>query len=382
MSISPIGGIQMSIKYSEVGFRAFYHNFIAVPMKDSLKSVLQDFPGEDKANYILTYGYIDHIVGFTLEVLAAAFRDDKGFAFEVGNKEISSKVRIGNVMNDECFYFDDEDGSLYKRYADKVDMLKSYSAGDEVEESRSMDFLDGSRSPEYPDDVLVYLLKDGNKPEGCWVRIEGLADHEIIGTLLNEPDQNFDYHEGETIAFYAQQTEDKEIVLCSNMNPSTKIAAEDLEDGTMLEAAIHTFNEERTEEHLLDIMEILRDSYVWIPCNAVISDADQARLLAMLEEKEDGIIGEEFVTHGETRLIPDILQNGDNFFFPVFSNEEAMGEYGNEFSKVQEHFLEALVLAKNNEKDLVGIVINAFSEPYVLEKEIWDLVEKMKSRIQ
>ena len=252
----------------------------------------------------------------------------------------------------------------------------------EVEESRSMDFLDGSRSPEYPDDVLVYLLKDGNKPEGCWVRIEGLADHEIIGTLLNEPDQNFDYHEGETIAFYAQQTEDKEIVLYSNMNPSTKIAAEDLEDGTMLEAAIHTFNEERTEEHLLDIMEILRDSYVWIPCNAVISDADQARLLAMLEEKEDGIIGEEFVTHGETRLIPDILQNGDNFFFPVFSNEEAMGEYGKSFSKVQKHFLEALVLAKNNEKDLAGIVINAFSEPYVLEKEIWALVEKMKSRIQ
>ena len=382
MSISPIGGIQMSIKYSEVGFRAFYHNFIAVPMKDSLKSVLQDFPGEDKANYILTYGYIDHIVGFTLEVLAAAFRDDKGFAFEVGNKEISSKVRIGNVMNDECFYFDDEDGSLYKRYADKVDMLKSYSAGDEVEKSRSMDFLDGSRSPEYPDDVLVYLLRDGNKPEGCWVRIEGLAEHEIIGTLLNEPDQNFDYHEGEKIAFYVHQTEDKEIVLCSNMNPSTKITAEDLEDGTMLEAVIHTFIEEPTEDHLLNIMEILRDSYVWIPCNAVMSDADQARLLAMLEEKEDGIIGEEFVTHGETRLIPDILQNGDNFFFPVFSNEEAMGEYGKGFSKVQKHFLEALVIAKNNEKDLAGIVINAFSEPYVLDKEIWDLVEKMKSRIQ
>ena len=142
------------------------------------------------------------------------------------------------------------------------------------------------------------------------------------------------------------------------MNPSAKITAEDLEDGTMLEAAIHTFNKERTEDHLLDIMKILRDSYVWIPCNAVISDEDQ------------------------TRLIPDILQNGDNFFFPVFSNEDAIGEYGNGFSKVQKHFLEALVIAKNNEKDLAGIVINAFSEPYVLDKEIWDLVEKMKSRIQ
>lgn len=324
----------MSIKYSEVGFRAFYHKFIAVPIKDSLKAGLQDFPGADKANYILTYGYIDHTAGLTLEILAAAFRDDKGFSFEVGNKETSSKIRIGSVMDDECFYFDDEDGSLYKRYADKVDMLKSYGAGDEVEESRSMGFLDGSRSLEYPDDVLVYLLKDGNKPEGCWVRIESLAEHQIIGNLLNEPDQNFDYHEGEKIAFYVHQTEDKEIVLCSNMNPSAKITAEDLEDGTMLEADIHTFNEELTEDRLLDIMEILCDSYIWIPCNAVMSDADQARLLAMLEEKEDGVIDEEFVTHGETRLIPDILQNGDNFFFPVFSKEEAMGEYGNGFSKV------------------------------------------------
>lgn len=370
------------MKCSEVGFRAFYHNFIAVPMKDNLKAVVQDFPGADKANCILTYGYIDHTAGLTLEVLAAAFKDDEGFSFEVGNTEISSKIRIGSVMEDECFYFDDEDGKLYKRYADKVDMLESYSVGDEIEESRTMDFLDGSRSPEYPDDVLVYLLKNGNNPEGCWVRIEALAEHQIIGTLLNEPDQDFDYHEGERIAFYVHQTEDKEIVLCSNMNPSAKITAEDLEDGTMLEAAIHTFNEERTKDHWLDIMEILRDSYVWIPCNAVMSDADQARLVAMLEEKADGIIGEEFVAHDETRLIPDILQNGDNFFFPVFSNEEAMGEYGNGFSKVQKHFLEALVLAKNNEKDLAGIVINAFSEPYVLDKEIWDLVEKMKSRIQ
>ena len=37
---------------------------------------------------------------------------------------------------------------------------------------------------------------------------------------------------------------------------------------------------------------------------------------------------------------------------------------------------------KNNKKNLDGIVINAFSESYVLYKEIWDLVEKMKSRIQ
>ena len=29
----------ISIKYSEVGFRAFYNNFIAVPIKDNLKEL-------------------------------------------------------------------------------------------------------------------------------------------------------------------------------------------------------------------------------------------------------------------------------------------------------------------------------------------------------
>ena len=362
----------MGMKFSEVGFRAFYHNFVTVPIKDNLKAVVKDFPGADKANYILTYGYIDHTAGLTLEVLATAFKHDESFVFGAGNTEISSKIKIGNVIDDECFYFDDGDGKMYESYADKIEMLKIYDAGDEVEESRNMRFLDNSRSPEYPDDLLVYLMKDGNNPEGCWVRIEGLGEHNMIGTLLNEPDQDFGCHEGDKIPFYVQHKDYKEISLWSNMNQSSRITPEDLEDGRVLEAAIHTFNEARTMEHLLDIMAILRDSYVWVPCNAIMSDADQARLTA-----KDLKIGEEFTTHDQIRMVPDILQSGDEFFFPVFSNIEAMGEYGNGFSKVQKPFLESLVLARNNEKDLAGIVINAFSEPYILDKELWNLFDKM-----
>lgn len=43
--------------------------------------------------------------------------------------------------------------------------------------------------------------------------------------------------------------------------------------------------------------------------------------------------------------------------------------------------LEVIPLARNNEKKLVGIVLNAFTEPFVLDASIWDMVEKMKSRI-
>ena len=69
-------------------------------------------------------------------------------------------------------------------------------------------------------------------------------------------------------------------------------------------------------------------------------------------------------------------------FADIFSSSEEMGEYGNGFSKVEKHFLEALQLAINNEKNVKGIVLNAFTEPFVLDREIFDIVQNMKSRIE
>ena len=376
------------MRYKDTGFRAFYHHFIAVPIREDLRAALKDFPGADDANCILTYGYIDRECGLTLEILAAGVEGKKGFNFADGNDTISSKIRIENVSNDDVAFFADEDGSLVKRYSQKIEMLHHYDAPEEVEKTRGMTFLDGSRDPNCVDDVLVYLVKDGLKPEGCWTRIIGLGDHWIMGTLLNEPDQDFGYHIGEKIAFFVQEPEDKIVICYSDMNPSKKLTAEDLEDGSMLEAAVTVFNNERTEPHLIDILELLRDSFVWIPCNAVMSEEDQKywdEIAEKLNNDPDAdpteLIGKEYTSKGPTRMIPDILQNGDSYFFPVFSTVAAMGEYGENFSKVQKHMLEAISLARNNEKELAGIVLNAFTEPFVLDAKIWDIVENMKSRI-
>ena len=172
------------------------------------------------------------------------------------------------------------------------------------------------------------------------------------------------------------------------MNPDKKLTAADLEDGSLLEAAITAFNNERTEEHLINILTILRDSYVWIPCNAVMSEEDQKQFDAIAQKLKDDpdadpteLISMEFRTKGVTRMIPDILQNGDLYFVPVFSTVEAMGEYGHHFSKVQRHMLEAISLAEHNERELAGIVLNAFTEPFVLDSRIFGVVKKMNSRI-
>ena len=143
------------------------------------------------------------------------------------------------------------------------------------------------------------------------------------------------------------------------------------------------FNNDRTEKNLYTLLAILRDSFVWVPCNAILSEADYAEVEKAVKEAGDNLdslIGKDFTNKDFVRLVPDILQNGDDFFFPVFATAEDMGEYGEHFSKVQKHFLECMVLARNNEKGVKGIVVNAFSEPFVLTVDLFDATARISSR--
>lgn len=104
-------------------------------------------------------------------------------------------------------------------------------------------------------------------------------------------------------------------------------------------------------------------------------------LKAQSEAESQYIVENTFKTQEQCKSKPDILKYEENLFFPAFSNPEAMGEYGNQLSKIQQHFLDVITLAANHKQNLSGIVINAFSESFVLGKDLWDLVKNMKSRL-
>ncbi|MCR5005366.1 MAG: SseB family protein [Clostridiales bacterium] len=371
--------------YKEVGFRAFYQHFCGLPITDEHRKLVENYPGADEADSMLVYGYIDHTAGMTLEVLCLAVREENSYHFFDTQKMGRVSLKAEAVQDLEFAFFADKDGHLQKRYQKQIQELeKGYKANENVEKTRELTFLDPVRHPCHPDDILVFLLKDGLQPEGRRVRIHDLDGHTFIGELLEEPEADFGYHQGETIAFVVQEDKDHHVFCCSNMNPSRKLKASDLEDGRMLKEAVSAFNKERTQDHLLDILELLRDSWVWIPCTAIPSEQDHEAVLKMLQEAGDdpsAMVGKEITMKDSVRLVPDILSNGSEFFFPIFSSAEEMGEYGERFSKIQKHVLEAIALARNNEKDPAGIVLNAFTEPFILDKQLYDIVEKMKSRI-
>lgn len=372
------------MKYSETGFRSLYKRFAVFDLNDSLISCLDGFPRADEANCVIAYGYIDHDAGVTLEILSAARKTESELEMFDGSDERRAIARIGSVENAEFTVLGDDEW-LKQRYSEKIDMLKTYDVKEDIERSRGMTFLDGCRHDFYPDDIMVGIFKDGLQPEGCWVKICGLGERCFIGKLLNEPNQDFGCHEGDEIVFFANERDDKTIICCSDGTPLNIYTAEDLEDGQMLRDAVAKFKEEQNERNFMKVLQYLRDSYVWVPCTAVMNEQDEGKLQKMIEDANgdtNSIIGQTFTTTESVRLIPDILQNGDEFFFPIFSSAEEMGEYGEHFSKVQKHIFEAMALAQNNEKKISGMVLDAFSGQFVINTDMMKLIREIHSIVE
>ncbi len=149
----------------------------------------------------------------------------------------------------------------------------------------------------------------------------------------------------------------------------------DLKDGKVLQFLIYRFNKDRTAENFSSVIRCFRDSYVWIPCTlSFISDED-------IKKFSNANIGDTIISSDDIKLKPDILKSGDEYFFPVFSSVEQMGDYGKNFSKIEKHSLEAISMALAH-KETKGIVIDAFTSPFIVDKELFKTIEKMPSNIE
>ena len=345
------------MKYSALGMRAIYRRFCAFEAADFMKAAPDmDLPDVDKADIILCYGYMDPEAGLSLEVLAAGVNRDGKVGFFEGPAEGHIRVPVSKVADIQFHVLEDPHGHLIAKHAQRLEALDEFAPSEEVEKTRQMAFLDGLRDPSFIDDVKVWLVREGLDAELHKVRVTGTGNRFLMGTLLEEPAQDFGYHAGDSIAFFARQEEDGTVECVSDMNPDRSLTAADLEDGTLLQEAIRAYNEDRSEETAVEVLQLLRDSQVWVPCQA------------------------DFV-NGELKVTPEILRNGEALFMPVYSSEEAMGSHGEDFTKVRKSMLDALSMAEQQEADLYGIVVDAFTDHYILARDFFDVLRDIKTRL-
>ena len=338
------------MKYTVDGFRPLYHNFCIFPLEGNIKRAAHSIPGFEGADGVLAYGYCDDKTGFTIDIMCCVKKAGER-TYAMGLEPVGRHVRlkIDMVKDLEFTFFAYGESPAKERFKQRIEDLSVFKASADVEESRKCDFLDHFRSQDFIDNVTVELIKEGFDSQQCQVRIIGLGDKCFIGILLDEPNSYFGYNKGDTIAFfYNKDKRTGEETLVCNMEDVKKITEEELKDGSVLSAAIKAFNADKSKEKYYAVLEIIRDSKLWVPYNGSESD---------------------------------ILMSGEKFYFPAFTSEEAMGEYGENFTKVRKSALEIIALAKVNDKKLSGIVIDAFSDVFLVNSDIFDMVGRMKSRL-
>ena len=185
------------MKFEEFGFRGAYHNLWAFDLEEKDRKLFEDFPGQNEADTILGYGYIDHQAGLSFEVLCLGIKCEDNFRFFEEKNEISVKIRIGNILNREFYFFDKEDEYFKEKFTEKIEMIdNNYYTSDAQQETRLFEQIDSFRNTEYPDDIFVILVKEGINPEACWCRLEAFDEDQkaFMCTLLNEPHQDLGVH--------------------------------------------------------------------------------------------------------------------------------------------------------------------------------------------
>lgn len=107
---------------------------------------------------------------------------------------------------------------------------------------------------------------------------------------------------------------------------------------------------EKTAESIEALFKELKQAKVWVPFNASLMDGS------------DGQEG--------ARLKPDILQKGDDYFYPCFLTEEDIPkDYYERFSWLQLPLMDCLFAAEGMDGFPVrGIVLDAFSDPVEIDK--------------
>lgn len=186
-------------KIEEYNFRELHHRYLLLINDDRSVSVASKaFPHEEGDNALLLYGYIDHQAGISFEVLCVArFIEGQPILYREPSPDTSLKLRYDSIQG--MLGHIDETYELLK-FRSRVEMINEhYKAGFVVEHMRTLEGLDECRSPQFPDDIIVYFIKEGFKPEGIWVRLEKNIGDKLAGIMLNEPYADFGYHSGDYI---------------------------------------------------------------------------------------------------------------------------------------------------------------------------------------
>lgn len=368
------------MNFKEVGFRIFYHNFVALKLDDQLRKLLEGYPDADKATYILMYGYIDPRKGLMLDAVAGGKKGTKYFHFfdpNKGNRKRSC-IQAKKVADAEIFFFDDEDGSLHKRYSYNLYRLTQFDTAEGLEESRTFAFLDDCRDQNDPDKMKVRFKKEGLKPEDCWVRATDLGESCLKGIVVGQPKQGFGVSSGDAILFHAQKVSDEKAICVADFDgDAVCVTRQQLENSRVMKDSIARYLQKKDDESFNQVIRWLKSFDITIPCYVEVTDAVRAIFDACEkgEKNIDALSDSEMQTvHDGMTYHPSLLKRKEDGqqWVPVFTDDAEIGDNLEGTTFIHTSFAHAIEIAVSDHGDIAGIVINPYTQPAQILKKVFD----------
>ena len=127
--------------------------------------------------------------------------------------------------------------------------------------------------------------------------------------------------------------------------------------------AIKSFLDNMSNDTFVELLKRLSESLVIVPVTVTMSDEDTEQFLSASED-------DTVTSLNNIRMKVDLFQNGETLFFPMFTSVDRMeSEYRKHFSTLEYPFTEVVKMIKGM-KGVENAVINPFTQPFVLSKEM------------
>lgn len=147
---------------------------------------------------------------------------------------------------------------------------------------------------------------------------------------------------------------------------------EALKSGKVLLELKRRFLEQPSRNRMIELIDCLTDSLLYVPMNAILSDKNTEAL-------KNCKVGDEVKLVEDLRMTPDYLQNPEgNLYIPVFSQKEQVDKnYCKQFSGIYIHISEVIELYKHPREKLAGIILDAHTKPIIFDDNLIDIIEKI-----
>jgi len=214
------------MKFSECNFRNLYKQYILINQDYVFNGAVdvllkQEYTSPLSMNAALCFCYIDPEAGMSFHFLCLANFESGEVDIESYNKMINGEsVLLFRANPDFNLKFYTGEISHFTSRTEMID--KCYHHDEGVLPTRNITSIDNIRNAIFPDDILVFLIKDGLEPERPWVRLKKIEDGKICGILLNEPFKEFGVHANEYVKLDVLLRDDEDIVILNANNINTQ----------------------------------------------------------------------------------------------------------------------------------------------------------------